>query len=201
MAALESPSPLRATPRPDRAVTPGDRRLALRLAQGDPEALRLLQTEHTPAVERYLQHVLRDHAAAEDVLQQVMLQAWQRGGSFDPDRGSVMTWLMTIARSRAIDYLRRSVPEPHDPHKTVELVDRGSALDDETDALAERWRVAAMLARLPPEQAELLRLRFHLGMSQSAIAEATGVPLGTVKMRMVAALKRLRELIDEEPHR
>lgn len=182
----------------DRTATPAERHLARRLAERDPDALRTLHHEHAPAVERYLRHVLRDHAAAEDVLQQVLLQAWQRGASFDPGRGSAHTWLMTIARSRAIDYLRRSVPEPHDPQTATELIDRDGAGDDGTDRLAERWRIAALLAELPSDQAELLRLRFHLGMSQSVISEHTGIPLGTVKMRMVAALSRLRELLDEE---
>ena len=64
--------------------------------------------------------------------------------------------------------------------------------------MIERWRVAHLLSRLRPEESELLRLRFYEGLSQSEIAERTGVPLGTVKMRMVSALRRLRELIEDE---
>ena len=104
---------------------------------------------------------------------------------------------MTIARSRAIDELRRRVPEPCDPAGTAaELQDTDP--ERSPDALLERWRVAHLLSRLRPDEAELLRMRFYAGLSQSEIAERTGVPLGTVKMRMVAALQRLRGMLDDE---
>ena len=106
---------------------------------------------------------------------------------------------MTIARSRAIDELRRRVPEPKDPSEYGPL---GLAEDADPelspDALVERWRVAHLLSRLRADEAELLRMRFYDGLSQSAIAQRTGIPLGTVKMRMVGALRRLRDMIDEE---
>ncbi len=101
---------------------------------------------------------------------------------------------MTIARSRAIDELRRRRPEPRDP---AELGD-GEDLDTTADAVVERWRVAHLLSRLRPDDALLLRLRFYEGLSQSEIAERSGIPLGTVKMRMVAALDHLRELVTAE---
>ena len=108
---------------------------------------------------------------------------------------------MTIARSRAIDQLRRRVPEPRDPAGSLALLegeaDPGASIDD----LVEQWRMAHLLGRLPAEQADLLRRRFYGGRSQSEIAAETGIPLGTVKMRMVQALARLREMIDEEGDR
>ena len=64
--------------------------------------------------------------------------------------------------------------------------------------MLERWRVAHLLSRLRADEAELLRMRFYEGLAQTEIAERTGCPLGTVKMRMVAALRRLRDLLDEE---
>jgi RNA polymerase sigma-70 factor (ECF subfamily) len=153
----------------------------------DSKGLRAAYDECAPRIRRYLTHVLRDEHAAEDVLQQVMLEGWQRSASYDPARGSRMTWLMTIARSRAIDYLRRQVPEPHDPQTTTAMIDRVAAEEVAADRLAGQAALA-----------QLLRMRFHLDMTQSEIAEATGIPLGTVKMRMVAALRRLREMLDAE---
>jgi RNA polymerase sigma-70 factor (ECF subfamily) len=105
---------------------------------------------------------------------------------------------MTIARSRAIDHLRRRVPEPHDPTVTTSLIDRLSPQEHLADDLAEQWRMAHLLTQLPLEEARILRMRFHDEMSQSEIAAATGMPLGTVKMRMVSALARLRELMEGE---
>ena len=101
-----------------------------------------------------------------------------------------------IARSRAIDHLRRRVPEPYDPSSLSGLVDADA--EDETAALLERWHLGGMLAALPREEARLLSLRFYAGLTQRQIAQRTQIPLGTVKMRMVRALERLREQLDRE---
>jgi RNA polymerase sigma-70 factor (ECF subfamily) len=160
--------------------------------------VREIEAEYSGVLRGYLRQLLRDEASAEDVLQQVMLEAWQRGASFDPARGSILSWLMTLARSRAIDQLRRQVPEPSDPRATAALIDARAPVDDQAEELAERWRVAHLLTQLPRQEAQMLRMRFQLEMSQTEIAAQTGVPLGTVKMRMVSALERLRTLMDEE---
>lgn len=130
-------------------------------------------------------------------MQQVFLEVWQRGPSYDPERASLLTWVMTIARSRAIDHLRRRVPEPRDPAGTLALLE-SDGLDASLDELAEQWRIAGLLARLSDEEADLLRRRFYDDMSQREIARITGIPLGTVKMRMVQGLERMRELLAEE---
>lgn len=130
-------------------------------------------------------------------MQQVFLEVWQRGPSYDPERASLLTWMMTIARSRAIDHLRRRVPEPRDPAGTLALLET-DGLDASLDELAEQWRIAELLTRLSDEEADLLRRRFYDDMSQREIAKATGIPLGTVKMRMVQGLERMRELLAEE---
>jgi RNA polymerase sigma-70 factor (ECF subfamily) len=108
---------------------------------------------------------------------------------------------MTIARSRAVDQLRRRVPEPRDPSGSLALLEGEADPRADLDALVEQWRVAHLLGQLPDEEADLLRRRFYGGRSQREIAEETGIPLGTVKMRMVHALGRLRGLIDEEEAR
>lgn len=176
----------------------GELLLAAQLATRDERAIRTIEAELAPTLRGYLEHVLGDPVAAEDVLQQVLVQAWQRGGSYDPYRGSPLAWLMATARSRAIDELRRRVPQPVQPEVAAAIIDRRDPATDAAEQIAERWRVAHMLSQLPREEAELLRMRFELGLSQSAIAAQTGVPLGTVKMRMARALRRLREMLDEE---
>jgi RNA polymerase sigma-70 factor, ECF subfamily len=175
------------------------RRFARALQTRDPAAIEDLHEEYAPTVLGYLINVIGDRGRAEDVHQQVFLEVWQRAPAYDPGRASVLTWIMTIARSRAVDELRRRVPEPRDPDSSTTLA---LTSDDDPerspDALVERWRVAHMLTRLRPEEAQLLRMRFYDGLSQSEIAERTEIPLGTVKMRMVSALDRLRELIEAE---
>ena len=178
-----------------------DRKLADGLRRRDPDALARVHAEYGRTVLGFLLRTLRDRATAEDVFQQVMLEAWQRGPTYDPQRASPLTWLMTIARSRAVDQLRRRVPEPRDPTGSLALLEGEADPGADLDALVEQWRVAHLLAQLPDDEADLLRRRFYGGRSQREIAEETGIPLGTVKMRMVHALGRLRGLIDEEEAR
>src|SRR5215218_7533765 len=151
-------------------------RIAAGLRRSDPDAVRALYAEYGPDALALLHHAIRDRAAVEDVYQQVLLEAWQRGRTFDPARASLRTWLATIARSRAIDHLRRRVPEPRDPADALQHVE-----EQAIDALHEQWRFAALLERLPDEERDMLRRRFYDGRSQTEIAVDTGVPLGTVK--------------------
>jgi RNA polymerase sigma-70 factor (ECF subfamily) len=172
-----------------------ERRLAKRLARRDPAAVRDLYALHGRTTFGLLLRMLGDRAAAEDVQQQVFLEAWQRAERYDPKRGTLAAWLLTIARTRAIDHLRRHVPEPRDPATAIALAD--GAEETRIDELLEHWRLVAVLDKLPPEEADLLRRRFYLEQTQTEIADATGVPLGTIKTRMTRALNRLRDLLEE----
>ena len=178
-------------------VAHGDHGLAKRLRKRDHQALEGVYGEFAPTVLGYLINTLGDRGAAEDVHQQVFLEVWQRAPSYDPERASILTWIMTIARSRAIDELRRRRPEPQDPTDRFDIAEDADP-ERSPDALVERWRIAHLLSRLRPEEAELLRMRFYEELSQSEIADRTEIPLGTVKMRMVGALRRLRDLIEQE---
>jgi RNA polymerase sigma-70 factor (ECF subfamily) len=175
-----------------------ERRLVKGLRRRDPRAFEGLYEEYGNTVVGYLVNTLRDRPTAEDVSQQVFFELWRRAEEYDPERASLFTWVMTIARSRAIDHLRRRIPEPVDPADMRDLADAESTPAESLDAVVERWHVAQLLRRLPDEQLSLMRMRFYEGLSQSEIAERTGTPLGTIKWRMSDALKRLRELIDEE---
>ena len=177
---------------PDRA----ERRLAARLRRGDPDALAEVHRAYGGVVLGYLRGALGDPATAEDVHQEVFLEVWRRGPGYDPDRSSLGTWIMLIARSRAIDHLRRRIPEPVDPQSPAARDPEDPAASP--DLLVERWAMAVHLARLPEEEARILRMRFHDGLSQTEIAERTGIPLGTVKTYMVRGLRRLRELMEAE---
>ena len=179
---------------PDRAEV----RLAQRLRDGDPDALAEMYRQFGATTFGFLLRALRDRGAAEDVQQQVFTEVWRRAGEYDPARAGLLTWTMTIARSRAIDHLRRRIPEPRDPDVDARTIE--SSQDDETgsDALAERWRMAHYLGRLPEDERTLLRMRFYDELSQTEIADRTGIALGTVKARMVRGLGRLRELIEAE---
>ena len=197
------PIPVQRELRPIRGVLPltegpratrTDRRLMAGLRRQDHASTHHLYERLAPSVLGFLTRALPDRQAAEDVLQEVFLDVWRRGPSFDPTRGTLTGWVFTIARSRALDHLRRRVPEPRDPQAVeLETFDDGAI-----DKLLGEWRLAALLGDLPSDEARILSLRFRDGLSQSEITERTGIPLGTVKMRMVRGLDRLRVLVDRE---
>lgn len=172
-----------------------ERRLTKRLVRRDRDALGEVYDRFASATFGFLVSILRNRATAEDVQQQVFLEVWQRAASYDPDRGGLLTWILTIARSRAIDELRRRVPEPRDPATAVAVLE--SSDDDRVDELVEQWHVAGLLARLPEGEADVLRRRFYGGLTQSEIAAESGIPLGTVKARMASGLDGLRVMLAE----
>jgi RNA polymerase sigma-70 factor (ECF subfamily) len=173
-----------------------ERRLARRLRRGDPEVIADLYTQYGSASYGVLLRTLRDRDAADDVQQQVFAEVWRRAAQYDPARAGLLTWILTIARSRAIDHLRRRVPEPVSTEEMVRLSGGGEDVP-ETELVLDRWRATALLAVLPDHERELLRLRFYEELSQTEIAERLDLPLGTVKARMVRALRKLRAHIDE----
>jgi RNA polymerase sigma-70 factor (ECF subfamily) len=176
-------------------ATPADRRLAIALRSGEAGALDALHARYGATVFGYLASTLRDRATAEDVFQLVFTEIWRRGHQYDPERGSLITWMLTIARSRTIDELRRRRPEPLDP---ATLPETPSPAPAPQDAALDRWRMAQLLALLPADERRLLELRFYDELSQTEIAARTGLALGTIKGRMVRALERLRTMLDEE---
>ncbi len=174
--------------------------LASAMQRRDPAAIDALYLEFSGTVLAYLLRTLGDRGAAEDVRQQVFTEIWERAEEYDQRRAGLLTWVLMITRSRAIDHLRRGgrQPEPQPPARVAVLADARAERVPADERMIERWRIAHMLRRIPAEEAELLRKRFYEERSQREIAEETGIPLGTVKMRMVQALERLREMIDEE---
>jgi RNA polymerase sigma-70 factor, ECF subfamily len=172
-----------------------EQQLAARLRNRDPGALEDVYARFGRTTFGFLLKALDDRAAAEDIQQQVFLEVWQRAAQYDPQRAGLLTWIMLIARSRAVDHLRRRIPEPQDPSGAVALLEAGGA---QVDALVEQWHMAHLLRQLPREEADLLRQRFWEDRNQREIASETGIPLGTVKMRMVSGLRRLRAMMEAE---
>ena len=181
-----------------RVPTSEEQSVGRRIRQCDRAVVADLYAEHGGVVLGALRRILDDRGAAEDVLQEVFVEAWRRGATYDPSRGSVLGWLLGIARNRAIDELRRRRPTPIDPHARLQQV---ASEEDAIDGVLGEWRLAALLRTLPEDEASVLAMRFRDGLSQSEIAERTGIPMGTIKMRMVRGLERLRELVEREEGR
>ncbi len=173
-----------------------ERRIAARLARRDPAALADLHELTSRAAFSVILGIVRDRGHAEDVHQQVYAEVWRRAGQFDAARGSLLTWVLTIARSRALDHLRRRTDQPTDTDVLVAI--GGSEEDRAFDDIIDRALVGEALARISEHERELLRLRFWEGLSQTEIAERTGLPLGTVKSRMLAGLRNLKLHLEAE---
>lgn len=185
---------------PDTLRTPEEAELVARVAGGDESALGELYDRHAPVLLALARRILGDPADAEEVLQEAFVHAWNRASRYDPTRASVATWLALITRSRAIDRLRsRRVVE-----RTTEAAGREVTRHESPKAASavlqdeRRVRIAAALAGLPAEQRQVLEMAYYRGMSQTEIASAADIPLGTVKTRTLLAMKKLRhELRDE----
>lgn len=175
-----------------RRAEPDEQVLAERLRERDEVALADVYESFSRPVFIFLNRFTGDRSAAEDIQQQVFLEVWQKASNYDPDRGSMLTWIMTIARSRALDHSRRRVPEPHDPASAATISDSAQPADGEIERAIDDWHFSQLIDSLPDHEAEVLRYRFHGELSQSEISKRTGIPLGTVKSRMVSALERLR---------
>ena len=131
---------------------------------------------------------------AEELVQDAFTNVWQGAASFDPQKASFATWLYRITRNRAVDLARRRRARPQSTGEDALRVVSGGP---EPEASVDGWDVARALSRIPEEYREVLTLTYFEGLSQREISRRTGVPLGTIKSRTTAALKRLhRSLVN-----
>lgn len=179
-----------------------DRELLERVARGDVDALRALYDEHGARAMAIANRILRDPIEAEDVVQETFVELWRRASQFDAGRGGAIAWVVTIARSRAIDRLRASGTAGRAiagvataPEMLVSA--RMPSPNEEAERRRDEVRVAGALAALPPEQRETIELAYFEGLTQSEIAARTSSPLGTVKMRVKLAISKLAALLRE----
>ena len=171
--------------------------LIRRMADADETALGALYDQWNRSLYSLVLHLLKDADEAEDVVEETFWQAWRKASTYEPARGAVSTWLLTIGRRKALDRLRARKRHREDPilgertFADLPSPDPDPVQDLEVKEIREKVRAA--LLQLPAEQREVLELGYFNGLSQSEIADATGQPLGTVKTRMRLAMQKLRE--------
>ena len=168
-----------------------------RIAAGEREALRRLYAATSPKLFGVCLRILSDRDESEDVLQEVYLTIWRRADRFDPGRASVMTWISTIARNRAIDRLRARGPfAKAEPVEGLDLRDEAPG----AEARLAQSQAAAALARcldeLEPRTAGAIRTAFFEGMTYEALAQRLNAPLGTVKSWIRRGLARLKGCLE-----
>ncbi len=182
---------------PEQAQT-SDLEVLRAVAGGDEQALSALYDRYRLILFGLILRILHSQQEAEDVLQEVFLQVWRQASDFDEARGRPFTWLVTLARSRAIDRLRALGSR----ERTAQEAARGvpdSISDAADDAVkSEQGEIVRQALReLPDEQRRTLLLAYFEGLTQSEIAERLNTPLGTVKTRMRSGMIKLRELLGE----
>lgn len=175
--------------------------LLRRVGQGDKEAFAQLYEIFAGVLYTTATRVLNNPQAAEDVLQEVFVQIWEKAPLYDPSRGKPLTWAITLTRNRSIDRLRsiqrqaRLRDQVEAETQTLEKFDEHDSLDA-VKGVERAETIRRAIGKLSTEQREAIELAFFKGLTQTEIAEFLEEPLGTVKARIRRGMMRLRDLIE-----
>jgi RNA polymerase sigma-70 factor (ECF subfamily) len=174
--------------------------IALRLRNRDPKVMGVIYDRYGRLVYSLIHRVVRDTGVAEDLTQETFLRVWNRAQAFDVERGALGPWIVTVARNRAIDYLRSS--DGRMAARSLELADiehpsRFTGMEEKALSMDRARRLKDAFEKLTPNQKTVIELAYYEGLSQTEMAERMQQPLGTVKTWVRAALKALREQLGE----
>lgn len=180
------------------AGEPTDEQLMEGIQRGDEHSLDLLQRRHHGLLRTIISRIVSNDHDVDEIVQECLLEVWRRAASYDPAKGQALGWLVTLARRRAIDRLRRKSAYWRaqdrfrvecETESTTAMhcgADEEAAQDDTAEV------VARLIANLPEAQQQAVHLAYFRGMSQRQIAAHTGIPLGTIKTRLELAMRKLR---------
>jgi RNA polymerase sigma-70 factor, ECF subfamily len=173
-----------------------DQQLLILMAQRSEAAFEAFYDRHSAVVYTLARKILRTKTDSEEVLQDVFVRVWNKASEFDPARGTVLAWLMTIAHHMAVDVYRRNQHRQTDEldEAAINAVSQGV---DVSDLALDRMVAAKALDMLEASDRLVLEALYFEGLSQSQLAARTGLPLGTLKSRARSALQRLRAHFEE----
>lgn len=171
--------------------------LFARVAEGDSDAFSRVYDLTSDMVYGVVLRTVRSPAMAEEVTQEVFLQAWEQSASFDPERGSVKSWVATLAHRRAVDAVRRS-QSSRDREEKVPVGNPHPDVAESAVEADERSRVRQALRALTDLQFEVIEMAYFGGLTYRQVAERLDTPLGTVKSRMRDGLLKLRETLGDD---
>jgi len=172
-----------------------DASLMTRVAEGEAAALEALYQRYGRVTYSLARRILGEEQLAQDVVQEVFLTVWRDAVKFDSSRGQVSTWLLTMTHHKAVDSVRKeeNLRKRRESADVLEFHDSGSRVDDDVWSSVKRDHVRQALGALPVVQREALGLAYFGGYTQREIAKLTDAPLGTVKTRMLAGMRRMRD--------
>lgn len=184
----------------DRDVRPSqwERTTRDRLIAGEEAALNEIYDQFASSVYGLALRVIGDARAAEDVAQDVFVCVWERPDAFDPERGSLRTWLGTLAHRRAVDHVRREEARRRRAVKEASRSQTAPDVEEMAMALVTAERVRAALATLPDDQRRAIQLAYFGGKTYRQVAEVLGIPEGTAKSRLRLGLRRIADALDDE---
>lgn len=183
------------------AATETDEQLMGRVAEGDVRAFEVIYHRHHHQAYSLARRVTGHAGGAEEATQDAFISLWRGAARFDPARGHLRTWLLTLVRNRSIDTLRRGNHRVLHQEMTQDVEQRIEAperTEEQVLAIVEYDRVLRLVAELPPEQREVIDLAYVAGYTQREIAASVGIPLGTVKGRARLGLLKLRRAAERE---
>ena len=177
-----------------------DQELVRRIARGDRAAYSTFYDRHSPRAYGLILRILGRCPDADDVLQEVFWQVWQRAEKFDASRGTPFMWVMLLARSRSLDNRRKVGRRKMGSVEAVGAnpVAVGEDADSRTLLAEAIGRARSALEKLPVEQKSAIQMAFYGGWTYAEIAERQGEPLGTVKTRIRLGMQKLRDLLAED---
>ena len=167
------------------------------VAEGDPRAFSDIYRRTSSKLFGVCLAMLLERGEAEDALQDVYVSVWKRAASFDPSRATAMTWLIALARNRAIDRLRQRREGPLDDAALRELADDAPTPVVDAESSQQRRRLEHCLDELEPKQKSAVRAAFLTGATYNELAGRCGVPLATMKSWIRRSLIRLRACLEQ----
>lgn len=171
-----------------------DQDVMRRILAQDQQAFHALYNAFGKAVYSLAYRVLHNAQLAEEVTQDTFLKVWQRKATWDPSKGKLINWLLTIAHFTAIDSLRKEHRQPNLHPEPIEEIEYIVPPDPDSAAWQDGMALHMLLSGLSDDQAKLIELAFYQGLSHSEIVKVTQIPLGTVKTRLRRSLQLIREL-------
>ena len=163
----------------------------------DREAFASLFEIFAPRVKAYMMKVGSDPASSEEITQETFIRVWRKAGQFDPKKASAVTWIFTIARNLRIDRLRKENRPTFDPDDPIFVPETSQTPLENIEQSDIVERVKASIGSLPQDQREVVQLSFIEGLSHQEIANAIGLPLGTVKSRLRLSFVKLRHALGD----
>ncbi len=168
-----------------------------RVGSGDRDSLKMLYEATSAKLFGVILRILIERGEAEDVLQEVYITVWRKAAEFDATRASPITWMVTIARNRAIDRLRAKGSRPTTTlDEAAEVRDTAPAADMMIDSANDAKRVSAALETLDPKHAAIIRSAYFEGLTYEALSDREGVPVGTLKSWVRRGLIRMRTALE-----